>query len=772
MTGLVSAALARIGWRSIATLGLLCVGLASVVLETADAFRGLDVWLLIWVLVLSLIYGWAVACTRLQQARALAILLLTGLGVTAFSVSTLWQRFAALLAALFEYGPYAQRTADPATLVRAGQELGTATQVLLLRLWQWLAALLLGHYVYDPVAAMLAWGLLYWCVGAWAVWSVCRRRQVAAALVPAAILLAGSLYSMQRYPLGLLVLLVTGLPLAALTAHNTREERWHETRVDFSEDIRLDLAVVVVPLAAIIVFAAGLISSLSLQDIVSAARAFLPRQASTVVLSPESGTGSRQAVPSAAFETVRLAGLPRRHLIGSGPELSSQIVMTVQTAHASQIDEPRYYWRSLTYDTYTGHGWVSAPVETTVYRADSMLSATMPAFHFALEQNLSLVGDAGGLLYASGIVQSVGIDAQLAYRADADFFGGLVDSQSYHVLSFQPLVSESALQGAGSVYPEWLRDRYLALPDDVPARVLALARDLTAIEPTHYDRARAIERYLRTLPYTLDLPAPPLDRDVVDYFLFDLRKGYCDYYATAMVVLARAAGIPSRLVVGYAAGTFDADRGRYVVTAADAHSWVEVYFAGIGWIEFEPTAGQPALGHLTTAPLPLSNAHAVISTQAPMNVVSLGLGVLGLIGGALLVLALAAVLIVVVADWQMDHMSPFVAVNAVYGRLISEVPNLGLVVPTGDTPHELLQRFERRLTRLIGPTRDTDQGRLARQLLFTADLYACAQYGRGLISDTAGREVIVTWRRLRPAIWRARWKYILVRQKHDAEKLS
>jgi transglutaminase-like putative cysteine protease len=81
--------------------------------------------------------------------------------------------------------------------------------------------------------------------------------------------------------------------------------------------------------------------------------------------------------------------------------------------------------------------------------------------------------------------------------------------------------------------------------------VLALARDLTATEPTPFDRARAIEAYLRTYPYTLDLPSPKLDRDVVDYFLFDLRQGYCDYYATSMVVLARAAGLPARLAVGY-----------------------------------------------------------------------------------------------------------------------------------------------------------------------------------------------------------------------------
>ena len=79
----------------------------------------------------------------------------------------------------------------------------------------------------------------------------------------------------------------------------------------------------------------------------------------------------------------------------------------------------------------------------------------------------------------------------------------------------------------------------------------------TATEATPYDRARAIELYLRTIPYSLDVPIPPAEHDVVDYFLFDLRRGYCDYYATAMAMLPRAAGLPAHVAVGYAAGDYD-----------------------------------------------------------------------------------------------------------------------------------------------------------------------------------------------------------------------
>ncbi|TMC56984.1 MAG: transglutaminase domain-containing protein, partial [Chloroflexi bacterium] len=213
-------------------------------------------------------------------------------------------------------------------------------------------------------------------------------------------------------------------------------------------------------------------------------------------------------------------------------------------------------------------------------------------------------------LYAAGSLSAVDQDVRVARRASDDLFGAMLDTLTYRAQSLVPNVSAATLRASGSLYPEPIRDRYLSLPDDAPTRVLSLARDLTATAPTPYDRARAITNYLRAFSYTLDLPAPPRNRDVVDYFLFDLQKGYCDYYATAMVVLARAAGLPARLVVGYASGAYDAAHARYVVTAADAHSWPEVYFAGVGWIEFEPTPARSPFDYAgdvrpqpTTAPL-------------------------------------------------------------------------------------------------------------------------------------------------------------------------
>jgi hypothetical protein len=126
-----------------------------------------------------------------------------------------------------------------------------------------------------------------------------------------------------------------------------------------------------------------------------------------------------------------------------------------------------------------------------------------------------------------------------------------------------------------------------------------LAVTLTERHDNAYDKAEAIERYLRNqIVYNEGINAPPDNRDKVDYILFDLQEAYCDYYATSMVVMLRSLGIPARFAAGYARGTAETLENQelvYQVKNVDAHSWVEVYFPNYGWIEFEPTAAQPVI---------------------------------------------------------------------------------------------------------------------------------------------------------------------------------
>lgn len=128
---------------------------------------------------------------------------------------------------------------------------------------------------------------------------------------------------------------------------------------------------------------------------------------------------------------------------------------------------------------------------------------------------------------------------------------------------------------------------FLQLPDLDP-RIRSLADSLTAGLPTRYDRAAAVERHLRSFGYTRELPATARETSL-EHFLFVRREGHCEYFSTAMVVLLRSVGIEARNVNGFLGGEWNEFGGYLAVTQNQAHSWVEVWFPGYGWVTFDPT---------------------------------------------------------------------------------------------------------------------------------------------------------------------------------------
>jgi transglutaminase-like putative cysteine protease len=325
----------------------------------------------------------------------------------------------------------------------------------------------------------------------------------------------------------------------------------------------------------------------------------------------------------------------------------------------------------------------------------------------------------------------------------------------YQVDSLVPVVGEAQLRVAGSDYPAWVEYRYLALPDNIPPRVLALARDLTATAPTPYDRALAIEKYLRTFPYNLDLPFPPVRRDIVDYFLFDLQEGYCDYYATSMVVLARAAGLPARLAVGYASGTYDEPNARYLVTEADAHAWVEIYFPSFGWIEFEPTAGRPAIERpADAAPIPPPDLED-LEPKIPERAGGIGLWWLVLLGMAVL-LGLAGIAWSVLDSWRLRRLPPKAVVAELYWRFYRQGRRLAVPARPGDTPYEFVESFAERLIGLAGAKGwQTVLTPAAQEARLLAELYVRTCYGPDSPDAVDRVQMMGAWRRLRWRLWLA-----------------
>jgi len=186
---------------------------------------------------------------------------------------------------------------------------------------------------------------------------------------------------------------------------------------------------------------------------------------------------------------------------------------------------------------------------------------------------------------------------------------------TFTATGFVPIASEVLLRAARTAYPNWVAGRYTRLPvgsADAPQldRILALARQWTAGASNAYDAAVMIEQRLRAFTYTLTPPAPPQNEWPITFFLERSHAGYCQYFASSMGTMLRALGIPARLVSGYGPGSVDHVNGKqvtYSVTTTDAHTWVEAYFPGYGWVPFEPT---PSSSYGAYEPIPRGGAVA------------------------------------------------------------------------------------------------------------------------------------------------------------------
>lgn len=275
-------------------------------------------------------------------------------------------------------------------------------------------------------------------------------------------------------------------------------------------------------------------------------------------------------------------------------ELGPDLVMLV----SSPMPE---YWAAQSYDRYTGQGWMSSADQSTRLDANDERLVTTSVYKGRkdIEQRYKLmVGRMSSVFAANAAVK-------LSLPVYEDHFDTLEEmsalrstipmrqGQQYAVISSVSVASEEQLRDAGTEYPEWTK-RYLELPSPAPRRVVSMARRLVRDASDPYDAAVSIQQFLRRFRYEINVATPPTDRDAVDWFLFTAKEGYCDYFASAMAVMARSVGIPARVVAGYNTGTMNQQTGLYEVKQENAHSWPELFFPNYGWVRFEPTPSQPA----------------------------------------------------------------------------------------------------------------------------------------------------------------------------------
>ena len=483
------------------------------------------------------------------------------------------------------------------------------------RLWWWGQAVVGDAQTQDRVVVELLIATLVWASSYFAAWQIYRRRTALPGLVPAGIVVTVvAFFRGEMAFFYLAVYLFCTLCMVAISHLWRQTERWNEQGTDYPGSLGLELAISYGPWLLMVMVLAALFPVIYPHQVHQAFWEVAEEPWERVVDGAERFAGPiDDGYPGGpGYGPGEGGSLPSAHLLKGGPDLSDEPVLYVSSSDpapprqagdelaSSPPEYPRRYWRSRTYDTYTGRGWVNGPLESQSLPPNEALPALGPAVEpgITLYQQFERLVPGETLVYAANAPYRSDSALQAWQRAPGDLALLSGEADSYSILSRAPEPTVPQLRGsspATEALPAEIAERYLALPDSVPERVLDLARRVTGDAATRYDQALAIERYLRAYPYTLDLPEPPAGRDLVDIFLFEQQEGYCDYYASAMVVMARATGIPARLASGYAQGTYDHEAGHWVVTEQDGHSWVEVYFEGIGWVEFEPTAGQPAL---------------------------------------------------------------------------------------------------------------------------------------------------------------------------------
>lgn len=295
-------------------------------------------------------------------------------------------------------------------------------------------------------------------------------------------------------------------------------------------------------------------------------------------------------------------------LVGSGPvSLSEQPVLEVQSS------EP-LYWRGSVYIRYIGRGWVNprygffsrnlfnpgTPFQTMPERRDGLYTLEVPPVspepsrYREVKQRVKLLHGAANIIYAAAQPVLVRFP-NLAVYVDAtgclQTFYSFRSGAEYEVVSHVPDATPHELRQAPPATPADVGGIYFELPTTPSPRLQKLAQELTARYNNNYDKVMALKTYIEsTCDYNLNAAAVPIGRDAVEFFLFDSREGYCDLFSTALAVLARYAGIPSRVATGFITGDPQPD-GKFILREKHRHQWTEIYFPGYGWVTFDATEG-------------------------------------------------------------------------------------------------------------------------------------------------------------------------------------
>jgi len=467
----------------------------------------------------------------------------------------------------------------------------------------WLWKVLYGGSSSDSLMFILFLACVLWLLGYVAAWATFRTYRIWWAILPTATALFINVY---WGPPRLLVFLIAYVALVLLyfVRFNLfrQQQVWSEARVRYDSEIVWDF------------LRYGMVFVVIVMTLGWGAPGATANEAVATFWSRFSEPWERvQDTWNRLFFASRYYGSAQPNAFGTTMSLSGAVHLGDRVIMDVASPAGRY-WRATVYDEYTGSGWLNNDDEM-VYLDTRDPEFVVPQFGMRRLITQTYTSYLPGRTQLFAVAEPIALDrptkartSRIRGRLPGDRRQGdllntsmiytrnpLESGESYTVISAMTAVDEETLQTAGTDYPSWVTERYLQLPGSLPQRVRDLAEELTRNATNPYDKASALEAYLRQITYNDLIESPPEDQDKVDWFLFDTKEGYCDYYSSALVVMARAVGIPARVAAGYARGDYNAEAGVYRVREHHGHAWAEIFFPGLGWVEFEPTAAEQAI---------------------------------------------------------------------------------------------------------------------------------------------------------------------------------
>jgi len=624
-----------------------------------------------------------------------------------------------------------------------------------------------------------------WLCGFWVGWLAIRERRGVLAVVPIYAILAVNVLNtrmVDNVALPEALAVCFSLLLVADAHLDSLQARWTSRSVISLPGTRSRFAASVAVMSVLLTLAALLLPSISSTDI--SAQFF-----------PGGGTNTRNlgghpiARAPASISSIQFndATQPGGALISQPQPVLTYTVDSASPVYLRVITDTRFvggnWYKSLVGDTAGSITWDGLPFPGGALPRDRSLAdgATSSAVRTVRSQIVMQADATGNSALTPFVGEPNTIDqAGIAYGVDTPSSTGLltVDSvqldagidagTTVNTTGFISTASAAQLRAAGTAYPAFVRT-YTDLRDDFThgaAVVSQLAQAWTAGLTNPYDKASAIEAHFRNasfFTYTLNPPAVPSNMWPIVYFLSTGHRGYCQYFAASMGAMLRSLGIPTRLVNGYGPGTAQAQNGRQgvrqqLVTTSDAHTWVEAYFPGYGWIPFEPTppsadgnyvpfqrgtgaATNPGgAGSLPTPPsdikpgfnnptLPSGNS-AVATTKGPSPLL-----VLAGIAGALLLLLIGF------AVWLLLPRS----LPGAWRRLETMGAVWGIRRRPWETHRDYAERFA------VAPTA------VVASLGELATLLGRAEFSRDGLDRATSKRAIASWRRILVAAPRLTW---------------